>query len=381
MEIREAIKRYLAALRIDRGAGRRTVEAYRRDLLQWAQAFSPQGEATPGEATPGEATPGEATPGEATPGEATPGEATPGEATPLEAITTERLRSYLAGLSTPEHPGGPLRAASVARKSSCLRQFFKFCCLELGLRANPAEGLGSPKLPRRLPKALSREETSALLASLEPGLPYREERLREALQARDRAVTLLLYASGLRVSELTALTFHQLDLQLGYVRVLGKGNKERIVPFAPVAGQALSTYIDRYRPALLRGSRDTAGAPSESDPVFVSAAGAGLTRQAVWQLMKALAAAAGLRRELSPHVLRHSFATHLLRSGMNLRSLQTLLGHSDLSTTQIYAHVAPEHLKDAYLRFHPRGATSPAPPPSGTFVPAVGGRRPGNRPK
>ena len=149
----------------------------------------------------------------------------------------------------------------------------------------------------------------------------------------------LLYATGLRVSELVGLTTHQIDTKLGYLRVHGKGDKERIVPFAPVAGDLLVTYIEKHRRKVMPAG----------DLLF------DLTRQGFWNILKAIALQAGIAKAVSPHMLRHSFATHLLQSGMNLRSLQMLLGHSDLSTTQIYTHVTPDHLKTLHKRFHPRG--------------------------
>jgi integrase/recombinase XerD len=159
---------------------------------------------------------------------------------------------------------------------------------------------------------------------------------------------LLLYATGLRISELLALTTHSLDLAQEYLRVRGKGDKERIVPFASAAGTALRDYLEHHRPQLL----------PQSDHLFVNAAGTRLSRQAFWKTLQTLAKQAGISRSVSPHLLRHSFATHLLQAGMNLRSLQMLLGHSDLSTTQIYTHVSPEHLKQAQRRYHPRGESS-----------------------
>ncbi len=155
----------------------------------------------------------------------------------------------------------------------------------------------------------------------------------------------LLYATGLRVSELMAITPNQLDLELGYLRVQGKGGKERIAPFAPQAGELVSTYLTVLRPQF----------QPKTEHLFLNRNGEGLTRQGFWKILKILAVQADLKTPLSPHVLRHSFATHLLQAGMNLRSLQMLLGHSDLTTTQIYTHLTPEHLKEALRKFHPRG--------------------------
>lgn len=294
---------FLDSCRIDRGASDLTVEAYRRDLEQfggWA-----------------------------------------GASTPVERITPEQLDAFLREL----HSRGQ-RETSIARKASALRQLFKFCCLERGLANNPAERLDAPSRTQRLPKALSTEQVESLLQAASEGLPYsRNADLRERLRLRDRAMILLLYATGLRVSELVSLTVNDVDLGEGYLRVKGKGEKHRITPFAPVAGDLLRLYLETARPAL----------KPATEHLFVNHRGMALTRQALWKILGALALQAGLPAGISPHKLRHSFATHLLQAGMNLRSLQLLLGHSDLATTQIYAHVTPGHLRGAHRKFHPRG--------------------------
>jgi integrase/recombinase XerD len=305
-KLRTPIESYLEALRIDRGASDRTVEAYRRDLYQFAEWLS----------------------------------GNTGSGAPLEQVELEHLNSFLSHLHRAEQ-----KPASIARKVSAIRQFFKFCCMENGAKSNPAELLQSPAQAKRLPRFLTHEQVEALLSASESGLPYQHESSRDALQARDRAMIYLLYATGLRVSELVGLTTHEVDLSLEYVRVKGKGDKERIVPFASAAGTHLRDYLSQHRPAL----------KPVTDHVFVNHRGMVLTRQAFWKGLNALASLAGIQGAISPHKLRHSFATHLLQSGMNLRSLQMLLGHSDLSTTQIYAHVTPEHLKAAHRKFHPRG--------------------------
>jgi integrase/recombinase XerD len=296
------IQAFLEACRLDRGAADRTIEAYRRDLRQFA--------------------------------------AWAGER-PLQKITSDDCLAYLIHLSA-----NGQQSASIARKTSALKQFFKFCCLELDLSHNPTEQLRSPPRSQKLPEYLSVEQVTELLAAVDTGLAYpQSDELRAALQARDRALVYLLYATGLRVSELVGLTMHELDLKARYVRVKGKGDKERIAPFAPIAGEKIQTYLD--------GPRERLG--PVTDHVFVNHRGSVLTRQSFWRLLKELALAAGIPASSSPHTLRHSFATHLLAAGMNLRSLQMLLGHADLSTTQIYAHVSPEHLKTAHKKYHPRG--------------------------
>lgn len=298
--LKQDFEAFLQARRIDHGAADKTIEAYQRDLLQfldWSKAEK------------------------------------------AEALELADLNEFLSHLHQQKQ-----KPASIARKVSVLRQFFKFCCLERGLKNNPAEQLTTPAQAKRLPKFLTHDQVSALLAAGDAGLPYAGES-GDALRARDRAMLYLLYATGLRVSELIGLATHDADLQLGYVRVKGKGDKERIVPFAPVAGEHLASYLSQYRPGL----------KPATPHLFVGQRGFSLTRQAFWKTLKSLALQAGIPLTLSPHLLRHSFATHLLQSGMNLRSLQMLLGHSDLSTTQIYAHVSPEHLKTAHRKFHPRG--------------------------
>ena len=161
----------------------------------------------------------------------------------------------------------------------------------------------------------------------------------------------LLYATGLRVSELVGLSLHGFDSEQGYVRVRGKGEKERIAPFAPIAGERVLEYLARERPGSLAKNPRA----ETEDSLFLNSRGQGMTRQAFWLILGKIARQAGIRAPLSPHTLRHSFATHLLQSGMNLRSLQMLLGHSDLSTTQIYTQMTPEHLQAAHKKFHPRG--------------------------
>jgi len=310
MHLSSALTLFLDARKIDRGSAAQTIEAYRRDLEQLTEALPKKGE------------------------------------TPIASITTEDLHQFLKQLHVAK-----AKPASVARKVSALRQFFKFGMLELGLETNPADALRSPAQAKRLPKFLTHAAIERLLAVLREGLPY-PENFREALVLRDRAMVVLLYATGLRVSELVGLTLHEIDLSLRYVRVIGKGGKERIVPFADAAGEALEEYLERGRPALVKERLRHGEVVA---PIFVSRRGEGLTRQSFWGTLKDLALLAGIDEEISPHRLRHSFATHLLQAGMGLRSLQALLGHSDLSTTQIYTHVTPEHLKELHKKYHPRG--------------------------
>lgn len=230
------------------------------------------------------------------------------------------------------------RPRTTARLLSSVRRFYQHQVREGRLHADPSALIDAPKLGRPLPKTLSEAEVEALLAA--PAVD-------DALGLRDRAMLELIYASGLRVSELVGLAVHQLNLRQGVVRVFGKGAKERLVPLGEEAAGWLERYLRDARPALLDGA--------PSDALFVTRRGGGMTRQAFWHLIKRYARRVGVRTELSPHTLRHSFATHLLNHGADLRAVQMLLGHHNLSTTQIYTYVARERLKDVHAAHHPRG--------------------------
>lgn len=248
-----------------------------------------------------------------------------------EEATMEDLQHYLSSLQS-----RGLSARSRARRLSALRQFFRFLQREERLPANPVELLDSPRLPLKLPKVLSEPEVEALLGAVDPSTPQ---------GLRDAALLEVLYATGLRVSELVGLTMKQVDLRRGVVRPLGKGHKERLVPMVPTAVDKLKQYLNEGRPRLLKGK--------ESPFVFVSRRGGPLTRQWFGKILQRYAQLAGLGR-LSPHTLRHSFATHLLARGANLRVLQLLLGHADLATTQIYTHLDADRLQKTHKKAHPR---------------------------
>jgi integrase/recombinase XerD len=247
------------------------------------------------------------------------------------AVVLSDLQDYFAHL---EARG--LAARSRARKLSALRQFFRFLQREEQVQANPVELLDSPRLPRRLPQVLGEEEVAALLAAPNPAT---------STGLRDQALLEVLYATGLRVSELVGLTLKQLDLRRGVVRPLGKGGKERVVPMVALAVDKVQLYLDQARPRLLRGRT--------SPYVFVNHRGGKLSRQGFWKLLRQYALKAGVKT-LSPHTLRHSFASHLLSRGANLRVLQMLLGHADLATTQIYTHLDAARLKQVHRKAHPR---------------------------
>lgn len=231
-----------------------------------------------------------------------------------------------------------IAARSLARQLTALRRYYRWL-LRQGLRSDdPTLNIEAPRLPRPLPKNLSEAEVEALLAA---------PQIATAQGLRDRAMLELLYASGLRVSELVGLPFSAVQMQMGVVRVMGKGRKERLVPTGEIALDWLTRYLREARNDLLNGRI--------SDALFVTARAGAMTRQAFWYLIKRHAVRAGIRAALSPHTLRHAFATHLLNHGADLRVVQMLLGHADISTTQIYTHVARERLKQLHAQHHPRG--------------------------
>ncbi len=250
----------------------------------------------------------------------------------LEEVTPEVVNAYLKGLK--EKGYTPF---SVARRLSSLKSFFRFLIKEKGFHLEFIEVLESPKLPFRLPKVLSLEEVEKLLSAPDTSTP---------LGFRDRAMLELLYATGLRVSELVSLKLSNLNLELGLVRVLGKGSKERLVPMGDYALTYMKEYLERIRPQFIK--------PVSKDYVFLNKRGKPLTRQRFWQIIKEYARKVGLESKVSPHVLRHSFATHLLQGGADLRALQLMLGHSSLNTTQIYTHLDISRLKEVYDKYHPR---------------------------
>ncbi len=245
-------------------------------------------------------------------------------------------RSLLDGVTQRYQAGYGSRSS--ARWLSCVRGFYRHQVRKGRLVADPTAELSSPKLPRGLPGSLSEREVTALLTAPDSGDP---------LGLRDRAMLELLYASGLRISELVGLTLTSLNVRQGVVRVVGKGGKERLVPVGQEALEWIQRYLADARPVLVRGQPASA--------LFPSRRGRTMTRQTFWHAVKRYAARAGIHREISPHTLRHAFATHLLNHGADLRAVQMMLGHADLSTTQIYTHVAQTRLKQLHSTHHPRG--------------------------
>jgi integrase/recombinase XerD len=288
------LQRYLEALAVERGLAANSVAAYRSDLERLGKALARHGG----------------------------GDLLAADAAALAGHLRELRRQ---GLSP----------RSIGRALSAMRGFYEHL-VETGERADdPAVNLLPPKLWRTLPEVLSEVEVEALLAAPDPATP---------LGLRDRAMLELLYATGLRVSELVGLTLPQLRLEVGFLVAFGKGSKERVVPVGEQAERWVRRYLAEVRPTLAGGRHPR---------VFVNYAGKPMTRQGFWKLLRGYGLEAGLR-PLSPHTLRHSFATHLLEHGADLRSVQTMLGHADISTTQIYTHIHQQRLKALYDRFHPR---------------------------
>jgi integrase/recombinase XerD len=304
---------FLAYLELERGLSRNTLEAYRSDLLQFGRFLDARGiRAT-------------------------------------EATHSE-LAAFLSELAGNERSDGspaqsritrpPAAAATLGRKVACLRSFYRHLRREGIIEHDPTAELHGPRKTQRLPRVLTREEVARLL---------REPTGSEPLALRDRALLELMYACGLRVSEVTGLELGDVDIDEAMLCARGKGSKERLVPVGRQAIAALEAYRSRGRPVLL-------GVKSESK-LFLNRRGGGLTRQGLYKIVQGHARGAGLEARMSPHTLRHSFATHLLAGGCDLRSLQEMLGHADLATTQVYTHLSAERLKDAYFSAHPRASS------------------------
>jgi len=250
----------------------------------------------------------------------------------LAEVQQTEIQQYLAVRFPASKP------RSISRLIASLRRFYRYALRENKVAVDPTLQIDSPKLPRSLPKSLTEEDVEALLAAPDINQP---------LGLRDRAMLEILYASGLRVSELVGLKGTEVSLNEGVIRVTGKGSKTRLVPMGEEAVDWISRYLKEARPAILQKRL--------SDSLFVTQRGQAMTRQAFWYLIKRYALRAGISKHLSPHVLRHAFATHLLNHGADLRVVQMLLGHADISTTQIYTHVARERLKLLHAMHHPRG--------------------------
>jgi integrase/recombinase XerD len=291
------IDEFCDALWLEDGLARNTLEAYRRDLTQFATWLAER------------------------------------HGRNLLEGDNGNIQAYLGHLFRKKS-----RATSAARFLSSLKRFYRYCLRQGRLRIDPTLKIDTPKLPRPLPKSLTEEDVESLLAA---------PPVEEALGLRDKAMLETIYASGLRVSELVTLKLGQVSQDMGVVRVVGKGSKERLVPLGEEALFWIRRYVREARPRLLRSR--------SSDDLFVTARGSAMTRQMFWNRLRRHCMRAGLRKPVSPHTLRHAFATHLLNHGADLRVVQLLLGHSDISTTQIYTHVARERLKQLHAKHHPRG--------------------------
>ena len=253
----------------------------------------------------------------------------------LPAVDANDIKAYLAYQHAQAARPKP---SSQRRLQAALRRLYRHLINHGGAQSDPMQNIEQPRMPQRFPKTLSETEVENLLAAPD---------IDQAQGLRDRAMIELLYAAGLRVSELVTLRLFEINLNDGVLRILGKGDKTRLVPLGEVAVDWLNRYLKQGRPALLKNRA--------SDRVFVSARGAGISRQMFWKLIKRYALLAGISKPISPHVLRHAFATHLINHGADLRVVQLLLGHADISTTQIYTHVARERLKQLHAVHHPRG--------------------------
>jgi integrase/recombinase XerD len=291
---------FLGYLELERGLSRNTLEAYRSDLMQYGEFLARHG---------------------------------------VEPLTVEHadLAAFVSELAEGRDGRRPVAAATLQRKVACLRSFYRHLRREQLIERDPTAELRGPRRRKRLPKVLSRDEVRHLLEQPRGPAPA---------ALRDRALLETMYACGLRASEAVSLELRDLDLDAGILRARGKGSKERIVPIGTKAIEALAAYLERARPRLV-GIRD-------ERHLFVNLRGAGLSRQGLYKIVQRHALTAGLQDRMSPHTLRHTFATHLLAGGCDLRSLQEMLGHADIGTTQIYTHLSTDRLRDVYFDAHPR---------------------------
>jgi len=293
---------FVAYLEFERGLSRNTLEAYRSDLLQFGRFLEERGVTALG-------------------------------------VASVDIADFLAGLGGAD--GGSASPATVHRKSACLRSFYRHLRREELLDLDPTSSLASPRRGRKLPRVLSRSEVVCLLE---------QPRGTEPIALRDRAILELMYACGLRASEATGLEVTDLDLDELVLRAHGKGSKERLVPVGRTAAEAVQRYLERGRSQLVGSSIEPR--------LFLNFRGAPLTRQGLYKIVRRHAQSAGLADRMSPHTLRHTFATHLLAGGCDLRAVQEMLGHADVSTTQLYTHLSSERLKDVYFRAHPRATVA-----------------------
>ena len=294
-ESKEIIDLFLDSLWMERGLSKNTLFAYRSDISKYARWLQNQG----------------------------------------INITKAGPQNILAYLASTENKS----TRTVARNLSSLRRLYEYLSKEDKVKQNPIKNVEAPRLGRSLPKSLTENEVESLLDAPNTNQP---------LGLRDKTMLEIIYGTGLRVSELITLTLHQINLRQGVVRVMGKGNKERLVPL----GEISTEWLEKY---LAHGRNEILGENNSTDTLFPSRRGKSMTRQTFWHIVKRHAIVAGIKKSISPHMLRHAFATHLINHGADLRVVQMLLGHSDISTTQIYTHVARKRLKDIHSKHHPRG--------------------------
>jgi integrase/recombinase XerD len=295
---------FLAYLEFERGLSRNTLDAYRTDLLQFGRFLEER------------------------------------DVSALEARPSD-VADFLEALAKGGAERPPASPATIHRKSACLRSFYRHLRRDGLLDTDPTATLSTPRRARKLPQVLTRGEVEKLLS---------QPKGTEPSALRDRALLELMYACGLRASEAIGLELMDVDAQEGVLRARGKGSKERVVPIGQAALKALRIYLERGRPALVKGAPEV--------HLFVNFRGGQLTRQGLYKIVRRHALTAGLADRMSPHTLRHTFATHLLAGGCDLRSVQEMLGHADVATTQLYTHLSSERLKDVYFRAHPRATVT-----------------------
>jgi len=292
----EILSCYLDYLAVEKGLSRNSLEAYSRDLIDFINFFDEK------------------------------------EIRDIRTITAGNMRTYISALRKKN-----LSTKSIVRKLASMKGFFKFLQVKGDIEENPVLAIESPKIWKKLPQTLSVSEVNSLLSQVDTGTPR---------GLRDQAMLETLYGTGLRVSELIELTINNINSEVGFLRCFGKGSKERIVPLGEIALNCINSYLEKGRPSFLK--------KSDSTYLFITRLGGKMTRQGFWKIIKKYARLAGIKKPISPHTLRHSFASHLLEGGADLRSVQALLGHADISTTQIYTHLTTEKIREIYRKHHPR---------------------------
>jgi integrase/recombinase XerD len=292
----DLLNNYLEYLSVERGLAKNTIDAYKRDLISFIAFLRAK------------------------------------KAININSVSTTTIISYLLQMQK-----SGKASSSISRACAAIKSFFQFLFKESIIEEDPTENIDTPKLKHRLPKVLTVQEVEKLLS---------QPNMTNPLGIRDRSILELMYATGIRVSELTSLHIDDVNLEAGFLRCTGKGSKERIIPVADITLDCLKLYISGARKELLSGK--------ESKILFVNRQGAAISRQGVWKIIRKYSKKAGISKKITPHTLRHSFATHLLEHGADLRAVQEMLGHADISTTQIYTHLTRSKIKEIYDNTHPR---------------------------